>query len=158
MIRFTREQVQRRNLIFRYLTIQILGESRNVCLRFIRFILRRSNGRSNTINILFNRINFPNVTGASKERERGGGGKSGISCCNSECYIFTRIKKRKKGMDANVYLPFTMVLVKMLSPKLSCTAKLSPCMYCKDAHPGNEMEEGYSVKRLFSFFMDTQRG
>lgn len=58
-------------MIFRYLTIQILGESRNACLRFI---LRRSNGRSNTINILFNRINFPNVTGASKERERGGGG------------------------------------------------------------------------------------
>lgn len=33
------------------------------------------------------------------------------------------------------YLPFTIVLVRMLSPKLSCTAKLSPCKYCNDAHP-----------------------
>lgn len=43
-----------------------------------------------------------------------------------------------------------MVLVKMLSPKLSCTAKLSPCMYCRDAHPGTEWKDN-SVKRLFPF-------
>lgn len=84
-----------------------------------------------------------------------------IQFCN-ERYIFSDIKKKKeKKKERNrrdgIYLPFTMVLVKMLSPKLSCTAKLSPCMYCRDAHPGTEWKDN-SVKRLFPFesFTDTQ--
>lgn len=70
-----------------------------------------------------------------------------VQFCN---VIFSETKKgkkkekgKKKGRNGRngIYLPFTMVLVKMLSPKLSCTAKLSPCMYCRDAHPGTEWKD-----------------
>lgn len=66
-------------------------------------------------------------------------------------------RERKKGMGASVYLPFTMVLVKMLSPKLSCTAKLSPCMYCKDAHPGNEIGRRIFRETIVLVFYRTHR-
>lgn len=135
------EQVRRRNLIFRYSKISsltILGYWVKVETRvfdlFDLFFEDRIVDRK-LINILS--INFPKLPNREKE--------------NLEYPIlqrmlhFRRKKKKKRKKEKNrcnsIYLPFTMVLVKMLSPKLSCTAKLSPCMYCRDAHPGTEWKD-----------------